>query len=428
MVAIEEGLTRINSAPYEALLPRPDSPPLRKADPNKATVAKWSETADIFEYGAAANPDMAPIPVLVHPPSLHEEGETRIIPFDINDCLDIETACTSPNLMASFVRVRVGESIETKANATSQAFYVIRGTGSTSSEHGTVSWGDGDLFVVPVTEGALKHTCVEAEKGGAALYWIHDEPLMDYLGVKPNGKKFEPTFFSREKMLAQVQEISHQQTEGERNRLGVLLGNKACDQTKTLTHVLWSLLNSIPAKTVQRPHRHNSVALDLAVAASPNVYTLMGKEIDANGDIIDPIRCDWTPGGVFITPPGWWHSHHNESDEVAWVLPMQDAGLYTHQRTLDIRFVDDELELHKAGKIRGSAFAVTNKQYMHMVECGATVPHTRVAGMKRVWSLQEVEEEDPSSSGDAAAPKKKTVKKVASYSRLPAMKASSVEP
>jgi hypothetical protein len=34
--------------------------------------------------------------------------------------------------------------------------------------------------------------------------------------------------------------------------------------------VLWSLLNSIPAKNVQRPHRHNSVALDLAVSAQPN--------------------------------------------------------------------------------------------------------------------------------------------------------------
>ena len=30
-----------------------------------------------------------------------------------------------------------------------------------------------------------------------------------------------------------------------------------------------------------------------------------------------------------MTPPGWWHSHHNDSDEDAWVLPMQDAGLYT---------------------------------------------------------------------------------------------------
>jgi hypothetical protein len=32
------------------------------------------------------------------------------------------------------------------------------------------------------------------------------------------------------------------------------------------------------------------------------------------------------------------HSHHNETGVPAWVLPMQDAGLYTYQRTLDIRF------------------------------------------------------------------------------------------
>ena len=38
---------------------------------------------------------------------------------------------------------------------------------------------------------------------------------------------------------------------------------------------------------------------------------------------------------------GWWHSHHNDTDQPAWVLPMQDAGLYTHQRTLDIRFATE---------------------------------------------------------------------------------------
>ena len=148
--------------------------------------------------------------------------------------------------------------------------------------------------------------------------------------------------------------------------MGVLLGNKACGQTKTLTHVLWSRLNSIPAKSVQRAHLHNSVVLDLAVSAEENVYTLMGKEVDANGDIIDPIRCDWTSGGVFVTPPGWWHSHHNESDKIAWVLPMQDAGLFTHQRTLDIRFVDDEVGLHLAGRIRGTALTLTDEQYANI--------------------------------------------------------------
>ena len=90
----------------------------------------------------------------------------------------------------------------------------------------------------------------------------------------------------------------------------------------------------------------------------------MGKDIDATtGEIIDPIRCDWVPGSTFVTPPGWWHSHHNESDEVAWVLPMQDAGLLTWQRTLDIRFVDDEINNHRNNTIRGSAFHLDNDEY-----------------------------------------------------------------
>ena len=54
--------------------------------------------------------------------------------------------------MASFIRICEGEKLETKANATSQAFYVIRGSGSTTSEHGTINWDTGDLFVVPVCE------------------------------------------------------------------------------------------------------------------------------------------------------------------------------------------------------------------------------------------------------------------------------------
>ena len=32
---------------------------------------------------------------------------------------------------------------------------------------------------------------------------------------------------------------------------------------------------------------------------------------------------EWAAGGVFVTPPGWWHSHHNDSTEDAWVLPLQ---------------------------------------------------------------------------------------------------------
>ena len=64
----------------------------------------------------------------------------------------------------------------------------------------------------------------------------------------------------------------------------------------------------------------------------------MSPTLDAAGRLVDPVRADWRAGAVFVTPPGWWHSHHNEGDVDGIVLPVQDAGLYTHQRTLDIRF------------------------------------------------------------------------------------------
>ena len=155
------------------------------------------------------------------------------------------------------------------------------------------------------------------------------------------------------------------------NRLGVLLGNASTEKTtKTLTHVMWSLLNSIGPHTVAKAAPPQLRGFRYGRAAPwphGKVYTLMGRELDAQGNVVDPIRVDWADGSVFVTPPGWWHSHHNESDSTAWVLPIQDAGLYTHQRTLDIRFADDEIALHREGRIRGTAFNITNKQYLEVV-------------------------------------------------------------
>lgn len=70
---------------------------------------------------------MTGVPVLVHPPELHQTGPTRIIPFDLRQHLQVEYAATSPNMMASYLRIIPSESLPTQAVATSQAFYVIRG-------------------------------------------------------------------------------------------------------------------------------------------------------------------------------------------------------------------------------------------------------------------------------------------------------------
>jgi len=312
-------------------------PSLKRTKLLEEPLSALEEDARIFEYTSAANPNMSQIPVMVHPAQLHESGPTRIIPFDLSRQMDIDYPCSSPNLIASFLRICTTENLTTEATATSQAFYVIRGSGRSVSEHGDIEWAEGDLFVLPACDSSVVHTA----SSDTAIYWVTDMPLMHYLGVKPTVKKFNATLFRKERLLAEVERIKHQPGAEHRNRMGILLGNRITeDSTKTLTHTLWSLLNTLPAGDAQRPHRHNSVALDLCVSAEPGdkVYTLMGPELDDEGWVKNPVKCVWRTGAVFSTPPGWWHSHHNETSTPAWVLPMQDAGLYTHQRTLDIRF------------------------------------------------------------------------------------------
>ena len=165
------------------------------------------EDVRMYEYTSAANPNMPQVPVLAHPATLHESGPTRIIPFDLSSYMNISYPATSPNLMASFLRLNPGESLETQATATSQAFYVIRGSGvSRSSEHGEIEWSQGDMFVIPQSEVLMTHFGTD----DSAIYWVSDEPLLQYLGVKPCVKKFKTTLFRRQRMLAEVERIKHQ--------------------------------------------------------------------------------------------------------------------------------------------------------------------------------------------------------------------------
>ena len=298
---------------------------------------EWSAAAEFNEYLSAANPAMPKIDVKAFDSSLHKSGATRIIPMDLSASLQTNYPATTPNLMASYLRICPNESLTTESSATSEMFYVIRGAGISETEWGTTAWKEGDLFVIPTTEKAV-HTATE----DAAIYWVTDSPILNYLGVTPSEQKFQPVLFSHEQIQEKLMAEFDSPDALQRNRIGVLFGNPACPLTKTLTHTLWSLYNILPAGATQLPHRHNSVALDFCVTAGENTYTLIGKEIDENGHIIDPIKAVWTPGSVFITPPGWWHSHHNESGENAIVLPIQDAGLQTYMQTLDIQFVKEQ--------------------------------------------------------------------------------------
>ncbi|HCS12695.1 MAG: hypothetical protein COS82_05815 [Zetaproteobacteria bacterium CG06_land_8_20_14_3_00_59_53] len=295
---------------------------------------QWETQVVSWEYSSAATPDLNDVPIQPFPASLHEQGDTRVIALDLSTELDTPYPATAPNLLANYIRICTGEKIATCVAATSEVYFVLRGAGRTETAEGTIRWKQGDAFTLPCNQG-MTHYADE----DAALYWSHDAPLLQYMGVAPTTPIFKPAFYSREYMVSEVEKLREIALREKRNRIGIILGNTASAKTKTMTHTMWSLFNLLPAGEVQKPHRHQSVALDLAVFSGPDTYTMIGKKVDEQGNIIDPVKAMWATNTVFVTPPGWWHSHHNHSDQDAFVFPVQDAGLHTYMRTLDIQFI-----------------------------------------------------------------------------------------
>lgn len=289
-----------------------------------------------FDYASAANPLVQKIipsvPYKSFSPSFFEGDSSGILPLDVSQVLQCEGPATSPSLCANFVRIVKG-SLPTSAVATSQIFYIHRGQGRTETCGQTIQWSQGDFIVLPAHADAIHHC-----DGKAAIYWVHDAPLLRYLGVTPTLSRFNPTIYRHRQAELKLNEVAQVALTAEANRVSVLLANAAFPQTRTVSQTMWAMYGLLPAGKSQLPHRHESVALDFVVDCKPGCYTLIGTELGENGWIKNPHREDWVTGASFITPPGYWHSHHNESGQDAHVLPIQDAGLHEFLRTLEIKF------------------------------------------------------------------------------------------
>ncbi len=306
---------------------------IQNIDLQSNSVTQWDADTLYYEFSAAVAPKLPAIPCTTFDAELHQQGSTRIIPLDLSRQMQSLAPATSPVISAYFLSIRPQKSLKTSSPATAQLFYVIRGRGKTESEYGTMEWSKGDLFTLPSCGGAI-HSASE----DTAIYWVTDEALVNYLGVRATKPRFQPCLYPGDRILSELKQIAQEPEARKRNRIGVILGNKATQLSRSLTHTLWALMVYLPGGTEQKPHCHNSVALDLVIDAPKSAYTLVGKSLDAEGNIINGERVYWKSESVFVTPPGLWHSHHNDSNQDALILPVQDAAFQSYMRILDQRW------------------------------------------------------------------------------------------
>jgi gentisate 1,2-dioxygenase len=305
-------------------------------------LTRWHDPALIYDYRQAANPIRKgltePIPHRQWRPPALDVSRSAILPLDLSDALGCEGPATSPALAAHFLQLCPGDPLQPAAFASSSLFVVLRGEGQLTCRTGEPSmpplnWAAGDVFLLP--HGLAPQLMAEQ---ASLLYWVHDGPLLRYLGVMPAESRFAPCHFPAARLNDALDRLLADPTAARSNRLSILLAHAELPASRTISPTLWAMVGLVPPGACQAPHRHQSVALDLIVDCPPGCYTLVGTELDAEGKIRHPQRIDWEPGGVFVTPPGHWHAHVNSGEQMARLLPIQDAGLHTYLRSLDIRF------------------------------------------------------------------------------------------
>jgi gentisate 1,2-dioxygenase len=317
-----------------------------------------------YEYESNVNPRLNDVPILKKNVKDCANGINFI---DNGPLYNVDYKATSPNLLASFIVLDVNNENKTlqfnrsgrspvpeekETNASSHLFYVLHGKCIFTLREQVYAQGEeygewyienkdtdfivesGEIFICPAF--LVLKLCNMLENEKTEIYYVNDSPLLNYLGAEAENQLFKPCVYEKEFIQENLQNLS----DPNNNRKGILLSNVDTEKigVNTITPTLWALYNELPPNTVQKPHKHNSVALDLCIGCtdSENVYTLVGDELDEQGNIVNPTKVNWKQDEMFITPPGLWHSHNNTGNTYAHILPIQDAGLLLYQRILGI--------------------------------------------------------------------------------------------
>ena len=309
--------------------------PTSIADLPAQKAARPASTAEsrarYFNTGNAFNVILPPVPDMAFTDeparALDPATPTGLIACDIADRLGCPFPATSPLVLARYARIRAGERLDTRFAASGVIAYVIQGSGGLDCGGETIGWGPGDVVVMPGGVGQAW----QAGDADAVLWLVTNEPQLAFENLQPPADGAAPTGLVHypageiDRQVALLYEIGRdEQIAGS----ALVLSSDMQEASRNALPTLTLAMNSLPPGAVQRPHRHNSVAVSLVIRGEKCFSKIDGR------------RKDWSPWCTTITPPVSVHSHHNEGDRQALFLIVQDGGIYYHARAMGFEFVD----------------------------------------------------------------------------------------
>jgi gentisate 1,2-dioxygenase len=297
---------------------------------NPATEAE--ARGRFFNSGNAFNIKLPPVPnaVFADEPrqALAAETDTGFIACDVSGELECPFPATTPFLLARYARIRAGDTLAADFNASGIIHYVIKGSGTARVGDEQIAWGAGDVFVAP---GGSQLTYGAADED-AVLWLVSNDPLLAFEGLPAPASDRPPTHlvhFTATEIDRQIEQFYRIGADEETAGTALVFSSDLQQDGRNVLPSLTLAMNSLPPGGMQRPHRHNSVAVSLVIQGE-DCYSM-----------IDGVRKDWAPWATTITPPVSVHSHHNDGSALAKFLIVQDGGLYYHARAMGFAFVDD---------------------------------------------------------------------------------------
>jgi gentisate 1,2-dioxygenase len=284
-----------------------------------------------FNTGNAFNVQLPPVPdhsFTAEPRrALDPATPTGLIACGLSSELDCPFPATSPLVLVRYAKIRAGETLTTDFVASGVIAYVICGGGTTRCAGERIAWSEGDLFVLPGGEAATH----AADDTDAVLWIVTNEPQLAFEHLRAPLQGRAPTEIVHYRADEIARQIALLYDIGRNEQIAgsaLIFSAERQEATRNILPTLTVAINSLPGGAVQRPHRHNAVAVSLIIKG------------DRCFSMIDGRRKDWAAWATTITPPVSVHSHHNGGNEQALFLIVQDGGIFYHTRAMGFEFAE----------------------------------------------------------------------------------------